>query len=38
MVGAFISFRNTGLETEHKPVVGQPPQDREIPPGDVSTP
>jgi hypothetical protein len=38
MVGAFISFRNTGLETEYKPVVGQPPQDREIPPGDVSTP
>jgi hypothetical protein len=37
-VGAFISFRNTGLETEYKPVVGQPPQDREIPPGDVSTP
>ncbi len=32
LVGAFIGFRNTGLETEYKPVAGAPPADREIPP------
>jgi hypothetical protein len=37
LVGAFIGFRNTGLETEYHPVVGPRP-DREIPPGDVTTP
>ena len=39
LVGAFIGFRNTGLETEYKPVAGAPPADREIPPPtDVATP
>jgi hypothetical protein len=38
-VGAFIGFRNTGLETEYKPVTGGAPPDREIPPpDDVTTP
>lgn len=38
-VGAFIGFRNTGLETEYKPVAGGLPPEREIPPpGDVPTP
>ncbi len=38
-VGAFIGFRNTGLDTEYKPVAGGPRPEREIqPPGDVSTP
>ena len=37
-VGAFIDFRNTGLDEEYKPVAGGP-RDREIPPpGDVTTP
>ena len=36
-VGAFIGFRNTGLDTEYEPVAGGPRPDREIPPpGDVS--
>jgi hypothetical protein len=35
-VGAFIGFRNTGLDTEYAPVTGRPRSDREIPPaGDV---
>ncbi len=38
LVGAFIGFRNTGLETEYQPVVGRPRPDPEIPPGDVTTP
>ena len=38
LVGAFIGFRNTGLETEYQPVTGRPRPDREIPPGDVTTP
>ena len=38
-VGAFIGFRNTGLETEYPPVTGRPRPDREIPPpGDVAAP
>ncbi len=38
-VGAFIGFRNTGLDTEYAPVAGQPQPDREIPPpGDVAAP
>jgi hypothetical protein len=38
-VGAFIAFRNTGLDKEYKPVAGGPGPDREIPPpGDVTTP
>ncbi len=38
-VGAFIDFRNTGLDEEYKPVAGGPRPDREIPPpGDVTTP
>jgi hypothetical protein len=38
-VGAFIGFRNTGLETEYKPVVGRSQPDREIPPsGDATAP
>ena len=37
LVGAFIGFRNTGLETEYQPVAGRP-ADREIPPGDVTNP
>ena len=38
-VGAFIGFRNTGLETEYEPVGGGPRPDREIPPpGDVAAP
>ena len=32
LVGAFIGFRNTGLETEYKPVAGAATADREIPP------
>jgi hypothetical protein len=37
--GAFIGFRNTGLDQEYKPVAGGPPPDREIPPsGGVPTP
>ena len=36
--GAFIGFRNTGLEQEYTPVPGGPRPDREIPPGDVPTP
>ena len=38
LVGAFIGFRNTGLDTEYKPVTGRQRPDREIPPGDVTTP
>lgn len=30
--GAFVGFRNYGLETEYKPVGGGPLPDREIPP------
>ena len=38
-VGAFIGFRNTGLDHEYKPVTGGPRPEREIPPpGDVTTP
>jgi hypothetical protein len=38
-VGAFIGFRNTGLDTEYTPVKGRPAADREIPPpGDVAAP
>jgi hypothetical protein len=38
-VGAFIGFRNTGLDQEYKPAAGGPRPDREIPPpGDVPTP
>ena len=38
-VGAFIGFRNTGLEAEYTPVSGRPTPDREIPPpGDVAAP
>ncbi len=38
LVGTFIGFRNTGLDTEYQPVTGRQP-DREIPPpGDVTTP
>jgi hypothetical protein len=38
-VGAFIGFRNLGLETAYKPVTGRSRPDREIPPpGDVTTP
>jgi hypothetical protein len=39
LVGAFIGFRNTGMDTAYQPVVGRPHPDREIPPpGDVTTP
>jgi hypothetical protein len=40
LVGAFIGFRNLGLETEYKPVTGGSPQQRpQIPPaGDVTEP
>jgi hypothetical protein len=39
LVGAFIGFRNLGLETEYKPVTGGSPPDREIPPaGDATMP
>jgi hypothetical protein len=38
-VGAFIGFRNTGLEAEYKPVVGRSQPDRQIPPsGDATAP
>jgi hypothetical protein len=37
-VGAFIGFRNTGLDQGYRPVPGGSPSDREIPPGDVTTP
>jgi hypothetical protein len=38
-VGAFLGFRNTGLDHEYKPVTGGPRPEREIPPpGDVTTP
>ncbi|MGH9136459.1 MAG: hypothetical protein ACRD0G_05340 [Acidimicrobiales bacterium] len=32
VVGAFIGFRNEGLDTEYKPASGRPQPDREIPP------
>jgi hypothetical protein len=38
VVGGFIGFRNTGIDTQYQPVTGRRP-DREIPPpGDVTTP
>jgi hypothetical protein len=38
VVGAFIGFRNTGLDVDYKPVDGGTPREREIsPPGDVTS-